>query len=172
MLYLIQDENGNVSLPYNVWSNIIEFLIAPKKPARPHPLAVKFKYHIKRIYIPNSKNYHNEDGCAALHRRLYRPPVTLYTRRSWWMQRPGEGGWMGDTHKHTVVECWENETPHSWEQTLGIQTKPDEWQICSATCWEQTAFSEKIKIIKFYNKYFKDKKYIKIKLSGRKIIIK
>ena len=171
MLYLIQDKNGNVSLPYNVWSNIIEFLIAPKKPARPHPLAVKFKYHIKRIYIPNSKNYHNEDGNPTSYGRRYRPQVTLYTRRTWTRQRLVEAGWKTHTHTNTLTECWENETPHSWEQTNGIQTKPDEWQICSANCWEQTAFSEKIKIIKFYNKYFKDKKYIKIKLSGRKIII-
>jgi len=51
MLYLITNNNGGVNLPPHIWSNIKEYVIPPKKPEKPHPLAVEINNVINKYLL-------------------------------------------------------------------------------------------------------------------------
>jgi len=50
MLYLIKNDDGDVRMPSNIWNNILEYTIPPKKPDAPHPCAVEINY-LKNTYL-------------------------------------------------------------------------------------------------------------------------
>jgi len=61
MLYLIQNDDGDLRMPSNIWNNILEYTIPPKKPDAPHPCSVEINY-LKNTYLLTALEYGWDDS--------------------------------------------------------------------------------------------------------------